>query len=54
MNKFSSIFEQILQIFSEEEFYKAVKETGTEERTKGFSCWSQFVAMLFCQIGQSH
>lgn len=54
MNKFSSIFGQILQIFSKEEFYKAVRETGSEVRTKGFSCWSQFVAMLFCQLGQAH
>jgi|GEM_PF-4727044 len=29
MNKFSSIFGQILQIFSKKEFYKAVIETAT-------------------------
>lgn len=54
MNKFNSIFGQILQIFSKNDFYKAVMETGSERRAKGFTCWQQFVAMLFCQIGQAH
>ena len=54
MNKFSSIFGQILQIFSKKEFYKAVIETRAERGAKGFTCWQQFVAMLFCQIGQAH
>lgn len=54
MNKYSSVFGQILQLFSKEEFYKAVKETNAEKGTKGFSSWDQFVAMLFCQLGQAH
>ena len=54
MNKFSSMFGQVLQIFSKKEFYAAVKETKAEKGTKGFSSWDQFVAMLFCQLGQAH
>ena len=54
MNKFNSIFGQILQIFPRSEFYTAVIETGAERRAKGFSSWQQFVAMLFCQMGQAH
>ncbi len=54
MNKFSSIFGQILQIFSHQEFYRAVRETQAEKGVKGFGCWGQFVAMLFCQLGQAH
>jgi hypothetical protein len=54
MNKFNSIFGQILQIFSKREFYEAVMETEAEKRTKGFTCWDQFVAMIFCQLGQAH
>jgi hypothetical protein len=46
MNKFSSIFGQILQIFSKREFYKAVMETQAERGAEGFTCWQQFVAML--------
>ncbi len=54
MNKFSNIFGQILQIFSRSEFYRVVKETGAEKGAKGFTCWQQFVGMLFCQLGQAH
>lgn len=54
MNKFSSIFGQILQIFPKMEFYKAVSETGSERGSKGFTCWEQFASMLFCQIGHAH
>jgi hypothetical protein len=54
MNKCSSIFGQILQIFSKREFYQAVMETGAERKAKGFTCWQHFVAMLFCQVGQAH
>jgi hypothetical protein len=54
MNKFSSVFGQMLQIISRREFYKAVMETGAENKAKGFTCWQQFVAMLFCQLGQAH
>ena len=54
MNKFSSIFGQILHLFSKREFFETVHATGAERGTKGFSCWDQFVAMLFCQLGQAH
>jgi hypothetical protein len=48
------MFGQILQIFPKREFYSAVKETRAEKGAKGFTCWGQFVAMLFCQLGQAH
>ena len=54
MNKFNSIFGQILQIFSHQDFVRGVRETRAEKGVKGFSCWGQFVAMLFCQLGQAH
>ena len=53
MNQFSSIFGQILQVFPKSEFYRAVKETQSEKGAKGFTSWGQFVAMLFCQLGQA-
>jgi len=54
VNKFSSIFGQILQIFDKRDFLQAVRDTKAERSAKGFSCWDQFVAMLFCQLGQAH
>jgi hypothetical protein len=53
MNKFSSIFGQILQIFSKAEFSSAVMETKAERKAKGFTCWEQFVAMFFYQKGSN-
>ncbi len=53
-NRFSSIFGQILHLFSKREFFETVYETQAERGAKGFSCWDQFVAMLFCQLGQAH
>ncbi len=54
MNKFNSIFGQILDIFPQQDFVRAVRETRAERGVKGFSCWGQFVAMVFCQLGQAH
>jgi hypothetical protein len=54
MSKFCSIFSQLLQLFPRTEFYRAVKETKAEYHARGFSCWEQFVSMLFCQIGRAH
>jgi hypothetical protein len=39
---------------SEGEFYRtAVKKHQAERAAKGFDCWTQFVAMLFCQLGHA-
>lgn len=54
MNKFSSIFGQILHLFSKREFFETVYAIQAERHAKGFGCWDQFVAMLFCQLGQAH
>jgi Transposase DDE domain/Domain of unknown function (DUF4372) len=49
----SSIFSQMLQLFSRTEFEQAVREHRTEWHARGFSCWGQFVAMLFCHLGRA-
>lgn len=54
MQRFSSIFSQILQLFPRNEFESAVKEHKSEYASKGFGSWGQFVAMLFCQLGRAH
>jgi Transposase DDE domain/Domain of unknown function (DUF4372) len=48
-----SIFSQLLQLFPRMEFERAVQETKAERHARGFTCWGQFVAMLFCQMGQA-
>jgi len=54
MNRFSSIFSQLLQLFPRVEFQHLVIITKAERYAKGFTCWGQFVAMLFCQLGRAH
>ena len=35
------------------EFEAAVKEHKAERHARGFRCWDQFVAMMFCQLGHA-
>jgi DDE family transposase/uncharacterized protein DUF4372 len=53
VSRVSSIFSQMLQLFSRTEFEQAVREHRTEWHARGFSCWGQFVAMLFCHLGRA-
>jgi hypothetical protein len=53
MIRASSIFSQMLQLFSRTEFERAVVEHRAERHARGFSCWGQFVAMLFCHLGRA-
>jgi hypothetical protein len=48
------MFSQVLKLFPRLEFERLVKETGAEYRSKGLRSWSQFVAMLFVQLGRAH
>jgi hypothetical protein len=54
MNKFNSIFGQILKVFPRLQFDVLANEVGASRNIKGFSCWDQFVSMMFCQLGQAH
>jgi hypothetical protein len=49
-----SMFSQVLKLFPRIEFERLVSKTGAEYRAKGLSSWTQFVAMLFCQLGRAH
>ena len=53
MNRVCSIFSQMLQLFSRLEFESAVRQHKAERHARGFTCWGQFVAMLFCQLGHA-
>ena len=54
MNRFCSMFSQILKVFPRLEFEAAVRRTRAERHARGFSSWDQFVAMIFCQLGRAH
>jgi Domain of unknown function (DUF4372)/Transposase DDE domain len=51
---FCSMFSQLLKLFPRTEFHALVKRTHAERHARGFTCWGQFVAMLFCQLGRAH
>ena len=53
MNRVCSIFSQLLQLFPRTEFAQAVKHHKAERHARGFDCWTQFIAMLFCQLGRA-
>lgn len=54
MLRVASLFSQVLGLFPRTEFQQAVKQHHAERHAKGFTCWEQFVAMLFCQMAQAH
>lgn len=48
-----SLFCQILQIIDRQRFQKIVSDYDGDKHSKGFSCYAQFVSMLFCQLAQA-
>lgn len=53
MNRVCSVFRQILNIFSRAEFEQLARKHGAERHARGFTCWDQLVAMLFCHLGRA-
>jgi hypothetical protein len=53
MNKVCSIFRQMIELIPRAVFERTVKETKAERHARGFSSWGQFIAMMFCQLGNA-
>ena len=53
MIKTASILSQLLKKFPRQEFTSLVEKYDAEKGAKGFTCWTQFVSMLFCQLSGS-
>jgi len=53
MNRVCSIFAQVLRSIPRPEFEAAVREHRAERHARGFECWTQMVAMLFCHLGRA-
>jgi hypothetical protein len=53
MVKVASLFSQLLKHFNRNEFQSLVIKHGAERNAKGFSCWTQFVSMMFCQLARA-
>lgn len=53
MTRSCSIFNQLLQLFPRTEFQHLVHQHRAERHARGFRCWDQFVAMVFCQLARA-
>jgi hypothetical protein len=53
MMRSTSLFSQLLSLIDRGQFQALVRKHGAERYSKGFSCWDQFVGMLFCQMAQA-
>jgi Domain of unknown function (DUF4372)/Transposase DDE domain len=53
MNRVCSIFSQILQFIPRLQFEAKIREHKAERHARGFSSWTQLIAMLFCQLGHA-
>ena len=53
MNRACSLFSQILSVVDRGDFQRLVDKHRSDKASKGFKSWSQFVAMLFCQLAQA-
>jgi hypothetical protein len=51
--KVASIFSQLLRLFPRTEFESVVRQHRGDRHQKGFTCWGQFIAMLFCRLGKA-
>lgn len=54
MVRCGSLLSQIVGLVPRVEFERIAKTHAAEKGSKGFSCWDQYVSMLFCQLGQAH
>src|SRR5262245_11411475 len=54
VNRFCSLFSQILKFIPRDRFERAVRGCNAERHARGVSCWQQLVSMLFCQLGRAH
>lgn len=53
MVRHASLFSQLLQQVPRDVFDRLLHKHGAEKGAKGFTCWTQFVAMLFCHLGRA-
>jgi hypothetical protein len=50
MNRGQTVFAQLLEFVSHNDFYRFVKRYEGDRRVRNFSCWEQFLAMAFAQL----
>ena len=51
--KSTNLFAQIIDLADRDTFRRIVRKHGGDRHAKRFTCWDQFVSMLFCQLGKA-
>jgi hypothetical protein len=50
MNRGRTVFAQIIEYFSHNEFHRCVERYDGDHRVRKLTCWEQFLAMAFAQL----
>lgn len=50
MNRGQTVFAQLLQLISHNDFYRFVHRYDGDRRVRSLSCWEQFLSMAFAQL----
>jgi adenine-specific DNA methylase len=50
MAHYSTVFNQLLQLLPRHEFEKSVSARNGDRYVKYFTCWQQFITLLYAQI----
>lgn len=50
MNTGRTIFAQLIQYLSHYDFQRCVQRHNGEHKIQSFSCWDQFLCMIFAQL----
>lgn len=49
----ASLYSQLLKQIPRTNFFRLVRKHDAEKHAKGFTCWTQLVAMLFCHLARA-
>jgi hypothetical protein len=50
VNQGQTVFAQVMQFFSHDEFRRCVDRYDGNRSIRSFTCWDQFLAMAFAQL----
>jgi hypothetical protein len=51
MNQGRTVFSQLISFLPDREFRRCVARYQGDLRLRGFTCWDQYLAMAFAQLG---
>lgn len=51
--KGTNIFAQLVDLIDKNIFSQTVRKHNGNKHAKGFTCWEQFVSLMFCHLGKA-